>query len=205
MLRRSVAVLLVGAEAALQRAAHREVERAVDRQHAVAHLFHRETAPREAREQAILRIGLQRRLRDSRCSSGTRSTAGSAVQRLHRPALLDELLREVIEQLGMRRRLAHLAEVVRRAHQSLRRNASTRRDSRSRARSADGPGGSAIAPARGGRCPGPKSGCPIAGKNQRERLGRILAEAVVVAADEDVLLQRICLLRRRTPCPAPAA
>ena len=96
-------------------AVHLRIERAGDGEEAVADRLGFESARRVPPPQAILRVGFE--VGGARLVRLHVDGAGhdQLVDRFELPAVLDQLAGEIIEQLGMRRRIALDAEIVRRA------------------------------------------------------------------------------------------
>ena len=107
---------LAGNRRADARPARLEIQAAADGQDRVADLLGRQPAHREPPEPAVARVlGQARRRRPRRHAVGAREQ-DQPVHPLDPPAAVHELGGQPVEQFGMRRRLAELAEVVGRGH-----------------------------------------------------------------------------------------
>jgi hypothetical protein len=100
-------------------AAHREVERAGDCEHGVAHRLSLELAPVLPPEILIARIDCLERIDAKRGLPVGRGIHDQPVQRLERAAAVAKLGRQPVEQFGMRGSRAHPAKIARGGHDPL--------------------------------------------------------------------------------------
>jgi hypothetical protein len=77
-----------------------------------------EPAHWKAPEQEVLRIFFKRVLRSNRAHLVSLRSHQEPVHRLKTPAVLDEGSRQMVQQFGVRRKLAQMPKVVRRRHQA---------------------------------------------------------------------------------------
>ena len=97
----------------------RALQLAGNREHGVTQGLGVQPAQREVTEQPVVRIELSGLLRSRGCLAVGGGVEDQPVQLLDRPTLVDELERQIVEQLGMAGPSSGHAEVVRRGHQPL--------------------------------------------------------------------------------------